>query len=600
MSSRESQRPPQNGSSGAREPSEASGTAIDRDTHPSSDWKHNGTPRRKHKVIIHTSPFVRCVQTAIAISAGISQYRRTSGSSKPLYAGPPATRTSDSDPSPKLSSIPEPGETTVQAVSGSESGKSGPGNPSSKTLLRIDAFLGEWLCPDYYEQITPPPSSVMMVAGAKAELLRRGEEIHRGHDAGSRSISGYFPGGWGSPLTPVSPEGDDNGGPRPISAMAYAMGQRNRTGSYDASMGNPLGKGGLSKIRTDVGRDGGDGYIPPTPTYAVSPSDPIPTGYVAHARDACVEVDYQWDSMREPQNWGDGGEYGEEWSAMHQRFRNGLENMIDWYRTHDRPHEGHHGSHPDQENHSNHNHDREGAESPAREDEDDVTDVVLILVTHGAGCNALIGALTSQPVLLDVGMASLTMAVRKDMVARTEGSHASDQQQDGSRRRSSIDGSMYREYEMKLVASSEHLRAGSTPLRTPQQPSPKILRSPSISSHRHRLGSEAVAFGDSTTRGHGSNRSATTKSRPFQHVRGGSGLWGSFSASEAASESSEDIVPNFEEPRPASSSRATDPTWAKRMPEQTKSQRGLWGSATIAQEREPATKRRWTVAERHD
>jgi hypothetical protein len=47
-------------------------------------------------------------------------------------------------------------------------------------------------------------------------------------------------------------------------------------------------------------------------------------------------------------------------------------------------------------------------------EEDEQEDLVLILVTHGAGCNALIGALTNQPVLLDVGMASLTMAVRRE------------------------------------------------------------------------------------------------------------------------------------------------------------------------------------------
>ena len=42
-----------------------------------------------------------------------------------------------------------------------------------------------------------------------------------------------------------------------------------------------------------------------------------------------------------------------------------------------------------------------------------VAESVVILVSHGAGCNAMIGAITHQPVLADVSMSSLTMAVRR-------------------------------------------------------------------------------------------------------------------------------------------------------------------------------------------
>ena len=38
-------------------------------------------------------------------------------------------------------------------------------------------------------------------------------------------------------------------------------------------------------------------YTPPTPTYALSAADAIPPGFVIHARNACVEVDYQWNSI---------------------------------------------------------------------------------------------------------------------------------------------------------------------------------------------------------------------------------------------------------------------------------------------------------------
>jgi hypothetical protein len=63
-----------------------------------------------------------------------------------------------------------------------------------KILLRIDAFLGEWLSPDYFDQITPPPNSTMMVAGAKADLLRRGDYVEA--PPTKPQSKGHFPGGW--------------------------------------------------------------------------------------------------------------------------------------------------------------------------------------------------------------------------------------------------------------------------------------------------------------------------------------------------------------------------------------------------------------------
>lgn len=105
-------------------------------------------------------------------------------------------------------------------------------------------------------------------------------------------------------------------------------------------------------------------------------------------------------------------------------------------------------------------------------DDEEQEDLVVIMVTHGAGCNALIGGLTSQPVLLDVGMASLTMAVQKHdappIAPQQSGGSATP---DGSpcpspnpgsmqRRRSAYDIGLSDIYELKLVASSEHLRPG--------------------------------------------------------------------------------------------------------------------------------------------
>ena len=86
-----------------------------------------------------------------------------------------------------------------------------------------------------------------------------------------------------------------------------------------------------------------------------------------------IVVDWMWDSLR----LGDGGEYGEAWTAMHDRFKRGLENMLEYYGN-------------------------SGGVQP-----------VVILVTHGAGCNALLGALTRKPVLTDIPISSLSMAVLK-------------------------------------------------------------------------------------------------------------------------------------------------------------------------------------------
>ena len=507
-------------------------------------------------------------------------------------------------PSPQLDPIPEPGGTSTPAV---EQQKPRDLHPRlSKTRLRVDAFLGEWLSPDYFEQITPPPSSAAMVTGAKAELLRRGEAINGVHGPGNKAVSGSFPGGWKNNSISTGSAVEDDGRYEPVSAMATVFAPRGRAESADSGI-RPVTISSEQRILSTTSTDrnvNNAEYMPPTPTYAISPSGPIPFGYVAHARDACVDVDYQWDSMREPQNWANGGEYGEEWSAMHMRFRSGLQSMIDWYRTHDRPHR----------QRSQHPHQEQG--DPL---DDDFTDIVLVLVTHGAGCNALIGALTGQPVLLDIGMASLTMAVRKDILGETRQSIGQRQQWE-RRRRSSLDLPISQEYDLKLVASTEHLRVGSNPLSIPLLPSPNIPRSPSISAYRHRLESrgprsisshESFRLGESALRNYGAQRTASANSGHLPQT--GAGLWSSMSSttSESVSESGEsveDIVPNFEDPKPASNSAEQDTRYfrpktadlVKKIPERPRSQRGLWSSVITAQERDQVpTRRRWTINERH-
>jgi hypothetical protein len=192
------------------------------------------------------------------------------------------------------------------------------------------------------------------------------------------------------------------------------------------------------------------------PNYAVSSSASIPSGYVAHARDACVNIDYQWDSMRGPLMWGDGGSYGEEWTEMHRRFRKGLQHLVDWYSQADEPTEmvtrtvlrcTPNGPGDD-------------TECAVEDPDDEDTEAVVILVSHGAGCNAMIGAITHQPVLMDVAMASLTMAVRKPTIPEESSSTES--------------VPIHQSYDLKLFANTEHLRSTA--------PTPTSARSQSVTS----------------------------------------------------------------------------------------------------------------------
>ena len=159
----------------------------------------------------------------------------------------------------------------------------------------------------------------------------------------------------------------------------------------------------------------------------------------------------------------------------------------------------------------------------------------MILVTHGAGCNALIGALTSQPVLLDVGTASLTMAVRKSVAYKRVSSPQSENvpTSPSRRRYSLIDPGISEDYEVKLTASTEHLRAGSPflagpqPQRTPSVPirdkSPYRYERPGFLNPHHSKHSptkEEFHIGDpgNDTFG-GLQRSATSVVQPSD------GLW---------------------------------------------------------------------------
>jgi broad specificity phosphatase PhoE len=462
--------------------------------------------KKKRKIVIHSSPFLRCVQTSTAVAAGISQYKppsaphlRTPTPSTDRLAKSPRSR------SPSLhSSLQHVADPNLEVYSKLRKGE-------DKILLRVDAFLGEWLSPDYYQDITPPPNSTMMVAGAKADLLRRGDNLPQQPNA--HSSRGHFPGGWsgGRSASVVSRQPTENGTLPTQGSLAQPPIMRDRAGSIGSAPAQaappPKPKGNFLSLAAPTRRAVKRDYNSPAPSYSVSPADPIPTGYVAHAREACVQVDFQWDSMRPPQEWGDGGEYGDEWSTMHKRFRRGLTGMMQWYREH--------GAMPPQENFPGFTYRQQHQQQPPKaathfatnplkllheNSMDDEEETVLVLVTHGAGCNALLGAITNQPVLVNAGLASLSMAVRRELPRISSSSSLQE------RRSSVADPGMTNTYDMKLVASIDHLRPGCNPALPPQSQSqsqsqtqsPAVASSPSQEYRRVLAGSPGSTSPDTS------------------------------------------------------------------------------------------------------
>ncbi|KAI5310080.1 hypothetical protein KEM55_001807 [Ascosphaera atra] len=365
-----------------------------------------GCPRRR-RITIHTSPFLRCLQTAIAIAAGINQ------EVKPLrhaslpddripYAVRPASATAASASSrpplsPNLHPIPEPEHHPQDAPqTNTPQPHQLPG--ISKCKLKVDSFLGEWLCHEYFEEngVTPPPDSALMLAGAKAELMRHDEQLETGWSA--------FAGNSHHPQHQHQSTLQAN--------VPLAHRDRSATTSSTHPHISLLPQQACSSAE-QTSPPPPLYYIPPTPTYAISFGSLIPPGYVAHARDACVDVDHAWDSMRAPLYWGNGGEYGEEWSRMHDRFGKGLRRLVGWYESGMRDEEER-GETAMKRRRQSKEAIEEGKEGGEGEEEE--VDDVVILVSHGAGCNALLGELTGEPVLTDIPLTSLSMAVRKDLI----------------------------------------------------------------------------------------------------------------------------------------------------------------------------------------
>ncbi|KAI1822089.1 hypothetical protein F4861DRAFT_421243 [Xylaria intraflava] len=358
--------------------------------------------RRSFRIVIHSSPFLRCVQTSVAISAGLASNPISSPPNKVKHADPAEPSRSQ----PAASQSAQASHLNSTPLSPSASPHNSAYNSAThieKPVLRLDAFLGEWLSPEYFEHITPPPKSALMLATAKAELLRR-SSYHDYPHFHARAHLGTSSQLWNNGSSHSSADGplqvhDSNS----ASALDTLPQLADSLPVYEADSRESAVLKDAPRASQENNR--APGYVYPVPAYALSTSEPIPRGYVAHARDACVSLDYQWDSSRDRPPWGDGGLLPEEWASMHQRFRRGLRQLIHWYSSTENP-----SKMVTRTARAPHSY---GSDNPLNDGEDDEVENVVILVSHGAGCNALIGALTHQPVLTDVAASSLTMAKRR-------------------------------------------------------------------------------------------------------------------------------------------------------------------------------------------
>jgi hypothetical protein len=512
-------------------------------------------PSKRRKVIVHSSPYLRCLETSVAIGAGLQEFQ------PPLRPSLPPTSAPTSAPLQRIASQTEIAISDDQLPTDPASGTTDQSPRLQRTKLRVDAFLGEWLSPSYFERSKPPPSSTELVEAAKEVLEKPAEDI-RGADISTPAILEFTGVDWSSKETEAnSTPIHEKTGLRAMAAAGHAMAKRPRRSFTNEKTNGITGTGFLAA-----------GYSPPIPTYSIAPREAIPIGYVAHARDACIDFDSRWDTMKEPLAWGDGGPFGEEWSSMHRRFRNGLQKMLAFYEL-------------------------SSLKTDPKESQSEDEDIVLVLVTHQAGCNALIRLLTGAPALHDVGTASLTMAVRREQPLRRD----SEQKSPPAARRSSLDLGIAEDFEVKIIASTEHLRGGSNPLGLN---SPRLGKSPALASRR-AVGAdspEGFSIGDPlTTRpgsGYGgpfvrsmSQRSYATDDGPGPQ----SGLWRRESTNS-------DVV----EDNSVATAPAIEQLWGSAsegrpgllLPTRSASQRGMWGGeSSIRRDRSPG-KRRWTAVDR--
>ncbi|KIW94062.1 uncharacterized protein Z519_05378 [Cladophialophora bantiana CBS 173.52] len=567
---------------------------LNKQSKPQSEGKEDGVqeaqPRKRRKIIIHSSPYLRCVQSSIAIAAGI---QHPQNHSRPHMKSRQLSSRSNLSPMDEAldtaADSSEVDRASLERVTSND--KEHTNRLGYNTCkLRIDAFLGEWQSAGYFQEGSAPPPSAVLVSQAKMSLQTPQEEI-KGADLSSSLAFNLPPVDTEEAeieITPVPVH--EKTGLRAMAAVGHSLPKRPRNISFATELAN-----GARILNRAL--QGPLGYSPPMPNYAIGSSDKIPPGFVAHARDACVEIDRDWDSQNEPLDWGDGGPFDEDWGKMHRRFRNGLQKMIAFYES------------------------QNDAGGNNRDEQDDDEELVVILVTHQAGCNALIRLLTAAPALRDVGLSSLSMAVRK------EAQQAPSEPLSPTRRRGSLDLTISEDYDMKIIASTEHLRAPSNPLGLN---SPRLGKSPAFASRR-AVGAdspEGLSLGESVApRGSASlmpARSISQRSHAADTVddEPPTGLWrrGSRYSRDETTESSSDAfaTPSSLSVGCSDSIQEEFTLWSGRgsgvnlkvmgsdeksgssplLPVRSASQAGLWGGeSSIKRERSPG-KRRWTAVER--
>ena len=349
------------------------GTRIASLLHDAAAAKEPGRNKKRTRVVIHSSPFLRCIQTSVSIASGLAQHHHQQAIDAYCERGVAAER-------------------------------------FVKPVLRLDAWLSEWLLPDYYADITPPPPSLLMVGTARDEYLRAPVGMLAGSSAKQ-------------PPPPPPPQQQQ---------------QQHHDQCHD---------------ETTLPTSLTGGFVPPSPNYAVSNSGMIPKGYVSQAKEL-LNFDFAWDSLR----LGEGGELGEGWNSMFMRFYSGYKRLLCWYGA----------SKPSVATASTaslaarstattstttatttttittappstttttvtatpsssstatdittapFSPSSSGNPTPPlpepgpEHDGDQDVETVVILVTHGGGCNALLGAITNKPVLIDVGICSVSWGV---------------------------------------------------------------------------------------------------------------------------------------------------------------------------------------------
>lgn len=406
--------------------------------------------KRSLNVVMHSSPYLRCTQTAIAVSSGIAKaYDKSSCANQPEILRSGQQGTVQGSKQQEANSI----NSSFAAQSCMERPEFYPGKKSPKRLsskiktrkikLRLDAFLGEWLTDDYFEHMYASPNATHLLETAKTDLLREPEAMD---DCSENTIQNYitkenlakYPTDEGSGQYFAT----DNLPEQYFQSQAHPNNENRRRSIYKR---NDIKLSLISSKNLDPDNRRGRA----TPYHDKSSrSESIPQGIIDQARIRYVEVDSQWDSTKEPLLCGNGGELGEDWSSMHQRLTTGLRRLLKWHT-----------------NEESHNLEPSGATS-VLSTEDYKSDTVLIIVTHGAACNALIGAFTNQPVVIDVDTSSFTAFVRKEGVNEEPSKYPTTLRTDLST--SPCDLSDI--YDLKLLAATQHLQPGIDPTKIPYNP----------------------------------------------------------------------------------------------------------------------------------